>query len=125
VPIDAKYTLTNAQNYNRAYPGKREATFEATIDFLNQAQLEQFRMNLKQYLVAQWLGPYIGTATNPVYKSWIWTLPFRHDGELNPEGGPDKTTVEAKLKGKCEYDPALGASYKLQVISQQPPNYNS
>lgn len=125
VPIEPKYLLNNTYNYTRAYAGKRTGTFEATIDFLNLTLFEQFRQNLKNVLQATWQGPFVGTVgTTPFYKGWTWFLPFKFDESFDETGGPDAVYVEGKLQGKCEYDPGLGYSYKLRVITQQPPVYN-
>lgn len=120
------FTFTNQQNFNRVYAGKRECTADVTLDFTNMLQWEQFRQNLKQYLVYQMLGQFLGNNSgSPVYKSWTWTLPIRSDGDFEPTSDPSKALVSCKAKWRCEYDATLGASYKLVVVTQTPPNYTS
>jgi hypothetical protein len=126
VPQDAHYTFTNRQTFNRAYPGKRQALVESTIDFTDLVQYEQFRQNLKQYLVFQFLGPYIGTDSGTIYsKSWTWTVPFKYDGKIGLTSDPKTSIVTIKPKFTAEYDSGIGGSYKLVVITQQPPTYPS
>lgn len=122
---EAHYTYVNSQNFSRIYAGKREATVDATVLFTNYLDWEQFRQNLKQYLVYQLLnGNPIGVnGSNPLYKSWTWTLPWRSDGDFEPTSDPGKPAVTAKGKWRCEYDATLGGSYKLVVIDQIPPTY--
>jgi hypothetical protein len=125
-PVENHHTFNNQQTFTRAYPGKEECTVSVTYDILNLLQNEQFRNNFKQYLVVATLGQYIGTTggTN-YYKGWTWTLPVRYDGEYAQEADPTKGNVYAKPKLRTEYDSALGGSFSLAVITQQPPNYNS
>jgi hypothetical protein len=123
-PQEEHWTFTNSQNINRAYAQKRECTCEATLDFIDMSQWEQFRQNLKQYLVFQFLGQYLGTAGgSPVYKSWTWTLPIRTDGNFDPTSDPTKGSVTAKAMWRAEIDPGLGGAYRLVVITQNPPTY--
>lgn len=121
------FTYNNSQNFSRVYAGKREATVDATVIFTNYFDWEQFRQNLKQYLVYQLLnGNPIGVnGSSPLYKSWTWTLPLRSDGDFEPTSDPSKAVVTAKGKWRTEYDSTLGGSYKLVVIDQIPPNYAS
>jgi len=120
------FTFTNQQNFNRVYAGKREATIDVSLDFTNMLQWEQFRQNLKQYFVYQMLGQFLGNNSgSPVYKSWTWTLPIRSDGDFEPTSDPSKAIVSCKAKWRCEYDVNLGASYKLVIVTQVPPNYTS
>jgi len=124
VPQEEHWTFTNSQNFNRAYAVKRECSVDASLDFTDMSQWEQFRMNLKQYLGFQFLGQYIGTVTGtPYYKSWTWTLPIRSDGDFDTTSDPSKGSVTAKAKWRTEYDSGIGGSYKLAVISQMPPTY--
>jgi hypothetical protein len=125
VPQEEHWTFTNSQNMNRAYAQKRECTCEATIDFTDMSQWEQFRQSLKQYLVFQFIGQYIGTATSPIYKSWTWTLPIKSDGAFDVTSDPSKGAVSAKAGWRAEYDPGIAGSYRLVVVTQQPPNYAS
>lgn len=122
--IEPHYTFTNSQTFNRAYSLKRECTFTSTIDFRDLVQWEQFRQNLKQYLVVTYIGRYIGTASATAnYESWTWTLPYRYDGELTPTSDPTKGQVSAAVMGRTEYDTGIGSSYQLVVITQSPPTY--
>lgn len=122
-PDEHHYTFTNSQNFNRAYAGKRECTVDCTLNFIDLLQWEQFRQNLKQYLSFQFVGEYVGTDTNPYYKSWTWTLPIRSDGVFDIASDPSKAIVTAKANWRTEYDVSLGASYKLVVITSLPPTY--
>jgi len=126
IPQDPHWTFTNRQNFNRAYPAKRQVTVEASIDFTDLIQYEQFRQNLKQYLVFQFLGQYIGTVSGAIYsKSWTWTVPFKYDGKIGLVSDPKTAIVTAKPKFIAEYDSGIGAAYKLVVITQMPPTYPS
>ena len=123
-PTEAHYTFNNQQTYTRAYPVKPECTADLAYDIINLIQNEQFRQNLKQYLVVATIGRYIGTVTAvPQYEGWTWTLPGRYDGEYAQEGDPGKGNVFAKPKWRCEYDAGIGAAYQLTVITQTPPTY--
>jgi hypothetical protein len=124
-PVDRHYTFTNAQTFSRAYPVKPECTVDATYDILNLLQEEQFRQNLKQYLVVATFGRFIGTTGGTNYaEGWTWTLPVRYDGEYGQEADVSKGNVFAKPKLRCEYDSSLGSAYSLSIVTQQPPTYN-
>lgn len=118
-PQKPGYTATNSQNYNRVNRGKRETMFDATIDLTNVLQLEQYRMNVLQYVTFQMLGQAIGGGNN---KKWEFTFPARWD-DFDIESTPDKERVEAKLQSTAEYDSGLGGSYRLTVVCQQAPTY--
>jgi hypothetical protein len=125
-PTEAHWTFNNQQPFTRAYPIKPEATAELTYDILNLLQYEQFRQNLKQYLVVQMFGRFIGTTGGTTYyEGWTWTLPGRYDGEYGQEADPGKGNVFAKPKWRTEYDSGIGGSYQLVIITQNPPNYNA
>lgn len=126
IPQEEHWTFNNSQNYSRVYAMKRECTCEATIDLIDLLQWEQFRQNLKQYLVFQFLGAPIGSvATVPYFKSWTWTLPLKTDGDFDITSDPSKGNIYAKAKWRTEYDPIIGAAYKLVVITSAPPTYAS
>lgn len=123
-PTEVHWTFNNSQEFTRAYPIKPEATADLTLDVTNLLQFEQFRMNLKQYLVIKSVGEYIGTTGGTIYyKGWTWTLPGRFDGEFETEGDPTKGNTFAKPKFRCEYEPILGAAYSLSVVTRVPPTY--
>lgn len=125
-PTEDHFTFTNSQNFNRAYPQKRECLVDAKLDFTDMLQWEQFRQNLKQYLAFQFLGQYIGTSGGTNYfKSWTWTLPMRSDGDFDVTSDPSKGNVYAQAKWRCEYDAGIAAAYKLVVVNQMPPTYPS
>ena len=122
--VEPHYTFNNWQNYTRAYPIKPEMTCDLAYDIINLIQNEQFRQNLKQYLVVATLGRYVGTAAGtPYYEGWTWTLPGRYDGDYPQEADPSKGNVYAKPKWRTEYDAGIAGSYQLQVITQNPPTY--
>ncbi len=123
-PVEAKYTFNNGQVFSRAYPIKPECTVDVSYDILNLLQNEQFRQNLKQYLVVQLLGRYIGTTASVNYQEgWTWTLPVKYDGEYGQEADVSKGNVFAKPKLRCEYDAGIGSHVQLVVVTQSPPNY--
>lgn len=125
-PVESHYTFNNQQTFTRAYPIKPECTVDVSYDIINLLQNEQFRQNLKQYLVVQTLGQYIGTSGGVAYqKGWTWTLPVKYDGEYGQEADVSKGNVYAKPKLRCEYDAGLGSSYQLSIVTSNPPNYNS
>src|SRR6185503_144235 len=70
-PQKPNWTATNSQNYNRVNRGQRETEVEAKLDLTNVLQLEQYRMNVLQYLTFQFLGQAIGGGNN---KKWEFTL---------------------------------------------------
>lgn len=124
--VETHYTFNNSQVFSRAYPLKPECTVDLTYDIINLLQNEQFRQNLKQYLVVQLLGQLIGTTGGTTYyKGWTWTLPVRYDGEYGQEADVAKGNPMAKPKLRCEYDSGIGSSYQLVIVTQSPPNYNS
>ncbi len=123
--VEPHWTFVNSQNYSRAYPQKPEVMVDTTYDIVNLLQFEQYRQNLKQYLVAQIIGEYIGTSAGTLYyKGWKWTLPVRYE-DYGQEGDPGKGNVFAKPKLRTEYDPLIGGSYKLEIITRNPPTYAS
>lgn len=122
-PDEHHYTFTNSPNFNRAYAAKRQCMVDATLNMVDLLQWEQFRQNLKQYLSFQFLGGYLGTDTNPYYKSWTWTLPMRSDGGFDVTSDPSKAIVTAKSTWLAEYSSELGAAYKLVVVTSLPPTY--
>jgi hypothetical protein len=124
IPNQEEFTFVNSQNFSRVYAGKRECTADCTLLFIDMSQWEQFRQNLKQYLAFQFLGQYIGTAGGVNYfKSWTWTLPIRVDGTFDITSDPSKPPVTAKANWRAEYDPGIGGSYQLQVVTTMPPIY--
>lgn len=125
-PVEAHHTFNNTQVFTRAYPQKEECTVDLTYDIINLLQNEQFRQNLKQYLVVQVLGQYVGTSAGTAfYKGWTWTLPVQYDGEYGQEGDPSKGNTYAKPKLRTAYDAGIGGSVLLTIITQNPPSYNS
>jgi len=122
--VDPHWTFVNSQNLSRAYPMKPDCAVDVTYDIINLLQFEQFRQNLKQYLVAQIIGEFLGISAGTIYyKGWKWTLPVRYDGEYGQEGDPNKGNVFAKPKLTTEYDAAIGGSFKLEIFTRQPPTY--
>jgi hypothetical protein len=123
-PTEVHWTFNNSQEFTRAYPIKPECTADLSLDIINLLQYEQFRMNLKQYLMVKSIGEYIGSTGGVIYyKGWTWTLPGRFDGEFETEGDAGKGNTFAKPKWRTEYDVALGASYQLSIVTRQPPTY--
>lgn len=124
-PTEPHYTFNNQQQFTRAYPIKPECTVDLAYDIINLIQNEQFRQNLKQYLVIATVGRYIGTTGGSAqYEGWTWTIPGRYDGEYPQEGDPAKGNVFAKPKWRAEYDSSLGCSYQLTIVTTNPPTYN-
>jgi hypothetical protein len=122
VPQEAHWTFNNSQNYNRAYPVKRQAMVTMLLDFIDMLTYEQFRQQLKQYLAVQFLGQLIGFDTGvPFYKSWTWTLPIRSDGGFDTTSDPTKGNVSASTTWLAEYDPGISGSYRLVIVTQVPP----
>lgn len=125
-PDEEHFTFTNSQNLNRVYAGKRECVVDMTLNFIDMIQYEQYRQSLKQYLVFQFAGQYIGTSASTTYqKSWTWTLPIRSDGDFEVTSEPTKGIVLAKNMQRTEYDAGIGGAYKLVCVSQNPPTYAS
>jgi hypothetical protein len=123
-PTEVHWTFNNSQEFTRAYPIKPEATADLTLDITSLLQFEQFRQNLKQYLVVKSVGEYIGTNSGTIYyKGWTWTIPGRFDGEFETEGDPSKGNTFAKPKWRAEYSTELGAAYQLSIITRVPPTY--
>ena len=116
--VVGKWTATASgatpECYNRVYRKKRETTLTLTIDFTNNAQVNVFLQNKKQYYAFQWYGKNIGGGNSkgvqiicPVYIQKPTRKP-----------GLDKENVEMDIEAKCFYDPGIGATYKVTVISQ-------
>jgi hypothetical protein len=123
-PQEDHFTFTNTQVFNRAYPAKRECMVTMSIDFTNMAQYEQFRQNLKQYLVYQTYGQFLGNVSGtPYFKSWTWTLPIRSDGGFDVTSDPTKGIVTASTTWRTEIDPGIGALYQLVVTTSLPPTF--
>src|SRR6266700_3345071 len=125
-PDDRHWTFNNTQAFTRAYSQKYECTVSATYDIIDLLQNEQFRQNLKQYLVVKMVGEYIGTTGGTAYyKGWQWTLPVRYDGVYGQEAQPSVGNVFAKPQLRTEYDAGIAGSYSVAIITRQPPNYTS
>ena len=125
-PGEQHWTFNNTQAFTRAYSQKYECTVDATYDIIDLLQNEQFRQNLKQYLVVKTIGEYVGTTGGTsYYKGWTWTLPVRYDGEYAQEAQTNKGNVFAKPKLRTEYDSGIAGSYQVVIITRQPPNYSS
>lgn len=120
-PQVPKWTATNTQNFSRVNRGKRETTFDGTVDLTNVLQLEQYRLNNLQYLTFQFAGQAIGGGNQ---KQWQFTFPARWD-DFDIVSTPDKESVQVTVKSTAEYDPNLGGAYQLTIICQMPPTYAS
>lgn len=119
-PADPKWTMTNSQNFNRLNRKKREAEIDAKLDMVNVLQLEQYRLFALQYLTFQFIGPSVGGGYN---EQWQFSFPVRMD-DFDMDSEPSKSNVEASVKFIPELDTAgLGSSFKVTVITQQPPVY--
>lgn len=120
-PAKPGWTLTNTQNFNRINRQKYEVALEATLDVTNVLQLEQYRLNLIQYITFQFLGRNLGGGNQ---STWQFTFPMRYD-DFETESTPEGDHVIGKVKMTPEYDSGLGSTYKITVISQQSPTYLS
>lgn len=125
-PTESHYLFNNTQQFGRTYPIKPECTVDMTYDIINLLQNEQFRQNLKQYLVVATVGRYIGTTGGVAYyEGWTWTLPLRYDSDYGQEADPSKGNVFAKPTLRTEYDAVLACSFQLSSITQTPPTFAS
>jgi hypothetical protein len=119
------YTAANQQVYSRFYRDPASMKFDATVDFLNQAEYENFRQFLKRLFVFKFQesNRYIGSSSSsPVFKYWQFTVPAKYEAfDLDRS----KEKVTAKMSGIAEYSEALGYAAKLDIVNQVPPNYAS
>ncbi len=119
----ATWTATASRLFNRVYTDFPQAMFEATVDFTDIVQFEQFRQNVKQQIAVQfqdpksWIGTTGGTA---YYKTWKFNLPAKYE---TFDDDRSKEMVQAKVKGVCEYEPSLGYALQCVIINQAPPSY--
>lgn len=122
--VDPHWTFNNQQEYTRVYTQKPECAVDVTYDIINLLQFEQARQMLKQYLVAQVIGEFLGIVAGTIYyKGWKWTLPVRYE-DYAQEADASKGNTFAKPKLRTEYDALIGGSYKLEIFTRNPPTYN-
>lgn len=120
-PLEAKWTATNSQVYNRVNRGQREYMIDAKYDHVNVLQQEKHRKNQKQYLTHQFIGKHIGGGNNEL---WQFQFPLTYD-DFDIDSTPDKMSVEANVTATAQYDALLGGSMKLTVVNQVPPDFTS
>lgn len=121
-PLTAVHKMTAQQIYSIVYRKKISLDFEGKIDYTNVLQAEQFRQDLKQYIQLVFQGRNVGAGN---YQSIIFIIPFKFN-KFDVTSTPSGDHVTADIAGIGEYDPGIGASYKvLWNNSQYPPNYTS
>ncbi len=120
------HTGDGAQRWSRATrdTGKPPSLdWDATVDFQNHLQYQNFKKNQALVFGAQFFGSFLGSlsAVN-YYEYWQFTLPSRY---VAYDVDPSKDKVEAAIKGECYYSDTLGYAYKLVVRAQVPPTYTA
>ncbi len=120
------HTGDGAQRWSRATrdTGKPPSLdWDATVDFQNHLQYQNFKKNQALVFGAQFFGSFLGSlsAVN-YYEYWQFTLPSRY---VAYDVDPSKDKVEANVKGECVYSETLGYCYKLVVRTATPPTYTA
>jgi hypothetical protein len=120
------YLANNRQVYDRLYQdaSSTEVKLETTLDFRDIVEYEKYRTNQKRIVGIKLLDyeTYLGNSSGPVHRYWQFTLPMKWLAS-DPDRGKEK--VEAKFQGICEYEDSLGYAARLEVVCQQPPNYQT
>jgi hypothetical protein len=119
------YTAANTQVYSRFYREPASMKFDATVDFLNQIEYENFRQLQKRLFVFKFQesNRFVGSSSSsPVFKYWQFTVPAKYQAfDLDRS----KEKVTAKMSGVAEYSESLGYAVRLDVVNQMPPTYAS
>ena len=118
------HTGDGLQTSSRLTHDPIEVDFDATIDFQNELEYNQFLQVGKRAVVAQFIGDWIGqTGANvPIYEYMQFTLPAKYE---TYKRDTSKDKVEADLKGLVEYSFTLGYLYTLTIQSVLAPTYTS
>lgn len=127
VDTGAKVTFTaqNQQVFSRFYREPAGLKFDATVDFTNLTEYENFRQFQKRLFVFKHLvsNRYIGSSSSvPIYKYWQWTIPAKYES-FDKDRSKEKVT--AKVMGTAEYSETLAYAGQLVVVNQVPPTYAS
>jgi hypothetical protein len=121
-PTEGVHTLGNKQVLTQITRGKWDVSLDAKLIYTDVLQLEQFRQDNKQYVQLQFFGRSVGS--NNV-QTITFIIPFKFN-KFEVTSTPSMKYPEADIAGIGEYDPGIGASYKVSWInSVNPPNYTS
>lgn len=120
-PVVPKWTSILSQFFNRIYKKKREATFDATIDFTNLAQYEQMRKGQRQYFAFQLVGPNVQVGS--LNAKSVTIICCAKIEKIKRKVGVDQENVEADITARCVYDATLGTAFKVLVACQTNPTY--
>lgn len=122
LPTEGIHTLSNKQVYTQVGRGKWFIEVEGKAVYTDVVQQEQFRQDAKQYLQLSFYGKNIGSNS---IQTIIFIVPFKFN-KFEPTSTPSMKYPELDFGGIGEYDPGIGASYKvLWNNSLNPPNYTS
>jgi hypothetical protein len=121
-PLEGVHTLTNRQVYQQVSRGKWSAMLDAVLVFTSLLQMEQFRQDNKQWVQLVFGARSVGGGN---IQQIIFVLPFKFT-KFEPTSNPTDKYPTVAISGIAEYEPAIGASYKVQwQNSVQPPSYTS
>ena len=121
-PTEGVHSLQNKQVYTQVARGKWEIALDAKLIYDNILQLEQFRQDNKQYVQLNFYGRSVGSNS---LQQVTFIIPFKFQ-TFAVTSTPSMKFPEADIAGIGEYDPGIGASYKMTWNnSVQAPNYTS
>ncbi len=121
-PLEGIHTLSNRQVYQQIGRSKWDLALDAKLVYTDVVQLEQYRQDNKQYVQLSFYGRQV---SNNQIQTFTVIIPFKFN-KFDPVSVPSGKYPEASIAGIGEYDPGIGASYKLTVLNSiQPPNYVS
>ena len=85
-------------------------------------QLEQFRQDLKQYIMIKFFGKQVGGGN---VQEIDFIIPFKFT-KFEVTSTPSMEFAEATIAGFGEYDAGIGGSYKVNWLNcLMPPNYSN
>lgn len=109
LPTEGIHVLNNRQVYTQVGRGKWFIEVEGHAVYTDVVQQEQFRQDAKQYLQLSFYGKNIGS--NSV-QTINFIIPFKFN-KFEPVSTPSMKYPELTFGGIGEYDPGIGASYKV------------
>jgi len=112
-PLETVHTLYNKQVYTVLGRAKYDVAVDGKIVFVDVVQYEKFRSDVKQYLVFKFYGK--NTGAGNIFEVDV-TIPFKFTKFVETSTPTDKYPM-GEFSGIGEYDPAIGASYKISWLN--------
>lgn len=121
-PLEGIHTLANRQVYQQIGRSKWIVTLDAKLVYTDVVQMEQYRQDNKQYVQLSFYGRQV---SNNQIQTFTIIVPFKFN-KFDPVSVPSGKYPEASIAGIGEYDPGIGASYKMTVLNSiQNPTYTN